>query len=179
MRVTPFLTVALLASAVLAGCADPPAPAATPEAVEPEPTLHTMEAEFQFHLGAAVGTPVVGVNVPLGTGPNYATFDVPENATALAIDVSWTCSTGPACGLDLVVFRGERAVLSESATSPARLEMDQPDEGRYRVAAYPSREGAAVFDAQGTFGVTLSYLAVAEDAGEAQGSGASATQSSG
>jgi hypothetical protein len=163
MRAVALAAFVLSASALLSGCAGDPPAGPVADAVPPTPVLLNQTEEIAFRIPAGAGTPVVGVNAPVGPTDNGGPFDVPPDATVLVVEGEWTCASGPSCPLSILLYDGDRLEESEDAAASVRMEVKAPAEGGWRVAAFPSGGGSVVVDAQGSFRVTVAYLA--EDAG--------------
>jgi hypothetical protein len=156
-------TLVLLVAAgalLLSGCADD-APEAPPgsQVVEAAPEPVTTAAELPFGLQVALGSPVSNLYVSPLSQRSFS-VDVPRNATLLAVDGEWTCASGPACELAVVLFdpSGEFAAAHETL-GPAHVEVAEPDAGDWTVAVFASAQGSLVVDAKGLLQVAVTHPA--------------------
>lgn len=145
---------------LLAGCsgapdepgAGPAGPATQDEgAAAPEP----QSMAFDFGLGAAAGTPVLGGILPVDD-QRMVSFEVPDGHTLLTATATFDCDVAPTCELDVELRRGEQDLATAGfGASPITLTLDEPEGGRYTFWAFPSRGGSVVVGMQGTLTVEL------------------------
>lgn len=153
------LLACLLAGLALAGCSDAEPPATGADAGgdaaavgPPEPQTQ----EFEFGLGAAVGTPAIGSALPVDDN-RQVSFEVPEGYGLLEVTAAWACDIDAACDLDLELRRGEQNLQTAGfGPSPVTLSLEEPEAGRYTFWAFPSRGGSVIVGMQGTLTVALS-----------------------
>jgi hypothetical protein len=150
----PLRAAALLALALLAGCASPsPAPgtpAAPTDAAAAPPLAVREHFEFQWEAGAgAPGVPAQDLQAL--SSPDGGPFDVPAGTRQVNVTVAWTCST-PTCTVRAGLFPpggGEPGPASSPALhaegpSPLRLEVRGPAQGTWILRVYSSGATAGV-----------------------------------
>ncbi len=111
---------------------------------------------FDFGLGAAVGTPVLGTILPIDD-QRKVSFEVAEGHALLVATATFECDAAPTCDLDVELRRGEQNVVTAGfGDSPITLTLEAPEGGRYTFWAFPSGGGSVVVGMQGTLTVELS-----------------------
>ncbi|MGB0651833.1 MAG: hypothetical protein ACPGQL_01415 [Thermoplasmatota archaeon] len=161
MRIPVSVLLAGALMALLGGCLDDE-PTTDDEPMFREPVA-PMEAPgpfngtFPFNLDVGVGTPAVAVHPTAGTDVSTETFSVKANATSLIATADWSCLSSPVCELALVLFHNGDVVSIHEAAAEARIELDAPAAGGWRVSMFPSMNGSAVVMATGEMTVQVDY----------------------
>ncbi|MHB1262466.1 MAG: hypothetical protein ACYC2H_12205 [Thermoplasmatota archaeon] len=110
---------------------------------------------YDFGLGAAAGTPVIGTILPIDDERRVA-FEVPEGYAHLVATATFECDAAPTCELEVELRRGEQDLVTAGyGGSPITLTLDEPEGARYTFWAFPSGGGSLVLGMQGTVTVDL------------------------
>ena len=152
---------ALALALLLAGCSSGASDEAVPDDPAPGPAIHVTNKTMQSALGWTLAV------APPGGHPSVVheaiiqvSFDVDENATALDIQMDWTCATAAACGMVFELYApgndpstGSPAG-SAKGTGMASFHVDDPEPGDWSV--FPDPDGPSA-QASGTATATVTY----------------------
>jgi hypothetical protein len=155
-----LFALAIVATISLAGCAADDtsgAPIVTAEAVQPTaPSTDATDIPFSLLVGA--GTPVAQANFPSPGENGGGSFDVPANTSLVVIDAEWSCSSGPACELAIVVYDDDGDVVEAvESGGPVHIELTEPTEGEWGAYAFSSVQGSAIVQAEGIIRVAVTH----------------------
>jgi hypothetical protein len=110
--------------------------------------------EIAFSMGGGVGTPVVGI-VPTDDQRLHP-FEVAPGHATLTVTAEWECANPALCDLEVHLRRGNQNLVTAAyGASPLTLSLDEPEEGRYTLIAFPDGAGSANVGVEGTFTVHL------------------------
>lgn len=150
-----LLAFALFVTA-FAGCSDAPAGSAvadppdapgSQDAVAAAPAATTLEWGIQYGAGA-------GGYAVRPSGESVAFFDVPAGTARLVVDSSWTCASGPACAVRVVLMDGDNPAAEGTGMDHLQIVVESPGAGEWRVIVYPGGDGSVVLQASGASVVT-------------------------
>ena len=123
------------------------------EAAASDQPVEPMTLTLPFKFTVAGDLLAAGFILPLDDG-RLTVVDVPAGYTKAEVTAEWECTTGPVCGLDLQLRRGDPGDVMASGTSPQSFTAEVKS-GESNLWAFPSGDGAVVAQLEGTYTVVL------------------------